>query len=154
MPEAGFLSLTPAGASRWELQKMGLWNDGHNIARRGGGQLQAVEAVRATLDKGQLIATPLDCALVAPATAPFMPFQPDVPVYDQGLRFNLYNNKWGTNFPMWWEGTAAFRMVVAIHASRVPREIVQATCGGQLRQRPLWPQSVEGRNVTRQSASK
>ncbi len=114
MPEAGLLSLTPANASGWELLKMGIWNDGTNIVLRGGGQLQAVEAVRAKLGAGHLIATPLDSALAAPAAAPFIPYQPDVPVYDEGLRFNLYNNKWGTNFPMWWEGTAVFRMVLTI----------------------------------------
>jgi hypothetical protein len=30
------------------------------------------------------------------------------------VRFNLYNNKWGTNFPMWSEGSLAFRFVLAI----------------------------------------
>jgi hypothetical protein len=108
MPEAGFLSLTPAGAADWALRKMGLWNDGKNIVRRGGGQLQAVEAVRA----GEITVTPLDSALVAPAGAPFMPFQPEEPDYGRGVRFNLYNNKWGTNFPMWWEGSIAFRFVL------------------------------------------
>ena len=43
-----------------------------------------------------------------------MPYQPEVPAYDQGLRFNLYNNKWGTNFPMWWEGTVTFRLILAV----------------------------------------
>lgn len=115
MPEAGFLSLAPAGAKGWALRKMGLWNDGQNIVRRGGGQLQAVEAVRAELGTSRLIVTPLDSALVGAATAPFMPFQPDVPDYSGGLRFNLYNNKWGTNFPMWWEGTIAFRWVLKLN---------------------------------------
>ncbi|MDB5473082.1 MAG: hypothetical protein JWP99_385, partial [Devosia sp.] len=31
-----------------------------------------------------------------------------------GMRINLYNNKWGTNFPMWWEGTVLFRIVVTM----------------------------------------
>ena len=26
----------------------------------------------------------------------------EIPDYGAGVRFNLYNNKWGTNFPMWW----------------------------------------------------
>lgn len=114
MPEAGFLTLTPAGAEAWQLHKLGLWHDGDNIVRRGGGQLQAVAAVRAKLGDSQLTATPLDAALVAPAAAPFIPFQPAIPDYRGGLRFNLYNNKWGTNFPMWWEGTVAFRVVLEI----------------------------------------
>ncbi|MDB5539485.1 MAG: glycosyl hydrolase, partial [Devosia sp.] len=40
--------------------------------------------------------------LVAPANTPFMPFNPNPPDFSAGLRFNLHNNKWGTNFPMWW----------------------------------------------------
>ena len=114
MPEAGFLTLTPAEARNWSLRKMGLWHDTRNIARRGGGQLQAVEAVRTGLGADRLTVTLLDCALVGPASSPFLPFQPDVPDFDAGLRINLYNNKWGTNFPMWWEGTLAVRVVLTL----------------------------------------
>jgi hypothetical protein len=114
MPEAGFLSLTPAGAEDWTLRKMGVWNPAQNIARRAGGQLQAVEAVRTRLGDAHLTTTPLDCALAAPASAPFIPYNPERPDLSTGLRFNLYNNKWGTNFPMWWEGTAAFRFVLTL----------------------------------------
>lgn len=114
MPEAGFLSLTPASTGSWTLRKMGLWNDNQNVVRRGGGQLQAVEAIRAAFGAGRLTVVPLDSALVAAAAAPFMPFQPDAPDYGAGLRFNLYNNKWGTNFPMWWEGTITFRWIVSL----------------------------------------
>lgn len=110
MPEAGFLTLTPAGEAGWHLRKMDLWGASDNIVRRGGGQLQAVEAVRT----GALTISPLDSALVAPAASPFMPFQPEVPDFSAGLRFNLYNNKWGTNFPMWWEGSVMFRFVVEL----------------------------------------
>jgi len=116
MPEAGFLSLTPRDASAWALQKLGLWNAASNIVRGGGGQLQAVEAVRATTGAGELTATLLDGGLVAPAGTPFIPFQPEVPSFAQGIRINLYNNKWGTNFPMWWEGTVAFRVVLRLGA--------------------------------------
>ena len=116
MPEAGFLSLTPRDAGDWALQKLGLWNAASNIVRGGGGQLQAVEAVRTTTGAGELTATLLDGGLVAPAGTPFMPFQPEVPSFAQGVRINLYNNKWGTNFPMWWEGTVAFRVVLRLGA--------------------------------------
>ncbi|KQX34337.1 hypothetical protein ASD04_17010 [Devosia sp. Root436] len=71
---------TPQGTGPWSLFKLGLWNDGRNIVRGGGGQLQAVAAVRAPVGTGMLTATPLDSALVAPASAPFMPFQPKCPI--------------------------------------------------------------------------
>lgn len=114
MPEAGFFTLTPADAAGWSLRKLGLWHDGHDIVRRGGGQLQAVEALRTATPAGSLQIALLDSALVAPAASPFIPFQPDLPDYSRGLRINLYNNKWGTNFPMWWQGTAIFRIVLTL----------------------------------------
>lgn len=114
MPEAGFLSLTPAEAKSWQLRKLGLWHDSAAIVTRGGGQLQGVEAVRAEAGAGGFGFTLLDAALVGPAGAPFMPYQPQVPDFSSGLRVNLYNNKWGTNFPMWWEGDARFRFVLAL----------------------------------------
>lgn len=114
MPEAGFLTLCPAGGREWVLRKMGLWLGSSNIVRSGGGQLQAVEAARVSLGRQMLTATLLDSALVAPAAAPFIPFQPEPPDFSGGLRINLYNNKWGTNFPMWWEGTFKTRVVLQI----------------------------------------
>ncbi|UYN98598.1 MAG: DUF5054 domain-containing protein [Devosia sp.] len=114
MPEAGFLSFTPAATGPWDLCKMGLWHDSGAVVRRGGGQLQAIEGAR----MGSLRIEPLDTMLVSPEGAPFMPFQPERPDFSAGLRFNLYNNKWGTNFPMWWEGNAAFRFVVELDAGR------------------------------------
>jgi hypothetical protein len=114
MPEAGFLHFSPAAIDRWRLRKMGIWHDASAIVRKGGGQLQAVEAVEARGAAGKFMLELLDAALVAPAASPFLPFRPEVPDYAEGLRVNLYNNKWGTNFPMWWEGDALFRFVLTI----------------------------------------
>ncbi|MBD8067158.1 DUF5054 domain-containing protein [Devosia sp. PTR5] len=114
MPEAGFFQFTPADAAKWQLRKMGLWQRSGDIARRGGGQLQAVGAARTGKVGSGLELELLDAALVGPATAPFLPFQPEPPDYSGGLRVNLYNNKWGTNFPMWWEGDALFRFTLSL----------------------------------------
>jgi hypothetical protein len=114
MPEASFVSLTPQDASGWRYRKMGLWQPGERIARRGGGQLQAVEAVAAELGAGSLTVEPLDSPLVAPAGSPFMPFASEPPDLSAGIRFNLHNNKWGTNFPMWWEGDLSVRFVLTV----------------------------------------
>ena len=113
MPEAGFFHFTPAAASAWRLRKLGLWTDAGNVVEQGGGQLQGVEAVAATAAGHALTITPVDSALAAPASSPFLPYQRQKPIYE-GVRFNLYNNKWGTNFPMWWEGTIQFRFRIVI----------------------------------------
>ena len=114
MPEASFLTFTPSDASDWRYRKMGTWQDPARTAPRGGGQLQAVEAVSAKLADGELTVTPLDSPLVAPADWPFMTFNHAPPNFDAGIRFNLHNNKWGTNFMMWWGGDFAARFVIAL----------------------------------------
>lgn len=117
MPEAGFLHIRPDAISAVRLQKMGLWHDSANQVRQAGGQLQAIEALDIQGPGASMHVTPLDCALVGPAGVPFMPFQPERPDWSSGARFNLYNNKWGTNFPMWWEGSIAFRFVITLRPS-------------------------------------
>jgi hypothetical protein len=111
MPEAGFLHVTPAGASGWQVRKMGLWHESY--VRRGGARLQAAEAVRSCGGALSLTIELIDAALVAPVAGGFMPYLPEGPDWSQGLRVNLYNNKWGTNFPMWWEGQTRFRFRLA-----------------------------------------
>lgn len=107
LPEAGFLHVTPAGSPSWQVRKMGLWHDSY--VRQGGARLQAAEAVRSRGGTLGLTIHLIDAALVAPVAGGFMPYLPDPPDWSQGLRVNLYNNKWGTNFPMWWEGQARFQ---------------------------------------------
>lgn len=114
MPEAGFAVFAPSGARNWELLKTGLWQDAARTARLGGGALHAVFAARAARKEGgRLEITPLDSPLVGPLGQRFMVFPPDPPDYRDGLRFNLHNNKWGTNFPMWWEGDLVSRFLIS-----------------------------------------
>lgn len=120
MPEAGFLRLTPAQGTDWHLLKTGLWHRADTIATHGGGQLQTTFAARCTLPSGMLGITPLDTPLVAPADWPFMAYNPDRPDFSAGLRFCLHNNKWGTNFPMWWEGDFHARFMLALDAESSP----------------------------------
>jgi hypothetical protein len=111
MPEAGFLHVTPAGAPCWQVRKMGLWHDSY--VHRGGARLQAAEAIRSCVGAFRLTIELIDAALVGPVAGGFMPYLPEGPDWSEGLRVNLYNNKWGTNFPMWWEGQARFRFRLA-----------------------------------------
>lgn len=114
MPEASFLSFTPEGRSAWGVRKMGHWHATDNFARAGGAQLQAVTAVRGQTEGGvELLVENLDTPLVAPQSWPFMAFCKDLPDYSSGVRFNIHNNKWGTNFPMWWDGDFTTRFTLS-----------------------------------------
>ncbi|MGZ2381180.1 DUF5054 domain-containing protein [Rhizobium leguminosarum] len=112
MPEASFLSFTPDGAGDWNFRKMGLWHRSRNIATSGGAQLQAVTSARCDLADGPVTIETFDAPLVAPQGSDFMTFCRTLPDFTAGIRFNLHNNKWGTNFPMWWQGDfqALFRL--------------------------------------------
>lgn len=108
LPEAGFLAVAPDVAT-WSFCKMGLWHRAGREVPRGGAALQAVSAVSGRQGGLTVAITPLDTPLVGPADHPFMVFAQTPPAFAKGIRFNLYNNKWGTNFPMWWQGDFAAR---------------------------------------------
>ena len=40
-------------------------------------------------------------------------FLNEIPQCDKGVWFNQFNNQWGTNFPMWYEGDARFRYILS-----------------------------------------
>lgn len=117
MPEASFLSVTPAGIEGWDFRKMGLWQPADRITPKGGGQLQAVSGIRGRQTAGCVLSVQsLDAPLAAPAGSRFMPFASGLLDFSAGVRINLHNNKWGTNFPMWCEGTLQFRFRVQLAA--------------------------------------
>lgn len=116
MPEAGYATLHPEGGTDWNLLKTGLWTDPARVARRGGGALQGLFAARTTLGGRTLHVTPLDTGLAAPEEADLMTFATTPPAWKTGLSLLLYTNKWGTNFPMWWEGDLVSRIDLAFQA--------------------------------------
>ncbi len=120
MPEAFFLTFAPAvEPDSWRFQKLGYEVNPQAVINNGNKQLHAVESVCCTTLNGQrLRITPLDCPLVGPAEAPFLPFYRGNITMERGIRFCLHNNKWGTNFPMWCEGDFVFRFQVALLGAR------------------------------------
>ncbi len=58
-----------------------------------------------------LVVKSLDCALVAPFGRRLLQY--NFKQCDQDMYFNLYNNIWNTNFPMWYTDDAVFRFEIA-----------------------------------------
>jgi len=54
----------------------------------------------------------LDAPLIAIEKPACYAFHNELPDTGKGAWVNLFNNQWGTNFPMWNEGDARFRFVV------------------------------------------
>jgi hypothetical protein len=112
LPEALWLSFIPRvrHPRAWQLDKLGQWVSPYDVMRDGSRHLHGVQQ-GARYDDGQtcLNIAALDSALLAPGEPSLLNFTNRQPNLKRGLHANLYNNLWGTNFPMWYEDDARFR---------------------------------------------
>ncbi len=92
--------------SRYAFRKMNEWVDPADVVSRGARTLHAVEEV--VID-GKVLLANLDSPLVAPGKPALLNFHNRKPDLKGGVHFNLYNNVWGTNFPMWFGDNMLFR---------------------------------------------
>jgi len=116
LPEAIWFSFAPLTSSRtgWKLKKLGQEISPFNVIRNGNRKLHAVMPGVAYRDEqAGFVIDSLDAPLVAPGRRSLLNFNNCLPRKDHGMHFLLYNNIWGTNFPMWYEEDARFRFIVS-----------------------------------------
>ena len=87
----------------WLLDKMGVWTEPQKCL--GNNRLHAV--MSGVKNKDVFIES-LDAPLVAPFGRHLLDMKFEM---KQDLYFNLYNNVWNTNFPIWYRDDAKFRFV-------------------------------------------
>ncbi len=94
----------------WRMTKLGESVSPLDVVSRGARTLHAVESVEhpsgVRLDL-------LDSPLVAPGSPSLLRFEDRLPDMSGGWHVCLYDNVWGTNFPMWCPGDARFRAVLS-----------------------------------------
>jgi len=94
----------------WRMTKLGESVSPLDVVGRGARTLHAVESVEhpsgVRLDL-------LDSPLVAPGSPSLLRFEDRLPDMSGGWHVCLYDNVWGTNFPMWCPGDARFRAVLS-----------------------------------------
>src|SRR5690606_2390053 len=104
LAEALWLSFNPRveQPENWQLDKMGRLISPLDVISRGNRTLHAIQqgVVYHSADQNLHIDS-LDAPLVAPGKRALVSFPNQQPDLAQGMHFNLYNNMWGTNFPMW-----------------------------------------------------
>ena len=123
LPEALWFSFCPRGVLRagWSVDKMGSAVSPLDVVRYGNRRLHAVgEGVTYADENGGLILRTLDAPLVAPGAPGLLDFGQRQPDPRKGMHVNLYNNVWGTNFPMWYGEEAQFRFVLECSGRREP----------------------------------
>jgi hypothetical protein len=116
LPEALWCAFVPrvADPERWVMDKLGQDVSPLDVVRRGGRSLHAVGegGLRHEGPDGHLrIRTP-DAPLVAPGRPNLLDADPPLPELAGGWHVLLHDNCWGTNFPMWSEGSASFRFTL------------------------------------------
>jgi len=116
LPEASWMSFCPriSHASGWLLKKTGSWISPLDVMRNGNLKLHAVEEIRYEQADDFLGIESLDAPLVAPGERSLLDFNNRLPSLKRGVHFNLHNNVWGTNFPMWYEEDSRFRFRIEL----------------------------------------
>lgn len=89
----------------FEIRKMGQWIQPDRIV---GSPL--ISATDFGVRNAEYTIESLDCALVAPYGRRLLQYGVKNP--KRNLYFNLYNNIWNTNFPMWYRDDALFRFLI------------------------------------------
>lgn len=110
-PESTWWSFVPAvdDPTAWTMTKLGELVDPLDVVSRGARNLHAVESVQHP--DGVHILAP-DAPLVSPGRPSVMRFEDELPELAGGWHVCLYDNIWGTNFPMWCPGDARFRLTL------------------------------------------
>ena len=107
-PEALWLSFNPHQKLRG-ISKLGHIIDPANILPKGGKGLHATDG---RVIFGDVIVELVDSLLVSVGRKNVYHFETGEPNVENGVFFSLFNNQWGTNFPMWNEGNSRFRFIL------------------------------------------
>ena len=101
---------TVPDAQAWTMVKLGEEVSPLDVVSRGARTLHAVESV---VHPSGLRMDLIDAPLVAPGSPSLLRFDDRLPDMSGGWHVCLYDNVWGTNFPMWCPGDARFRLRLA-----------------------------------------
>lgn len=105
IPEALWLSIGLADTEEgtWRMAKLSTLIPMDDVASKGSRSLHAVEGLHYRGKNGTLKIANLDSPLVAPSKRKLLEFDDRLPSMDGVFHFNLYNNKWNTNFRLWYD---------------------------------------------------
>lgn len=116
LPEALWCNFSaPSASAVLELKKLGSWMSPHDVVANGARRTHSVDdMVRWTDEAGEsLTVTSLDAPLVTFERPRLLQQEPfELPV-GSSANFCLFNNLWGTNYPLWVEGASVFRFWIA-----------------------------------------
>lgn len=104
LPQACWLKMK-GFSEGWEISKMGVWTRPEDII-----DSKLICATDHGIRNSEVIINPLDSCLVAPFGRNLLQY--GLENLKPNMYFNLYNNIWNTNFPMWYDDDAVFRFEI------------------------------------------
>jgi hypothetical protein len=117
-PEALSLQISFYTSAAVLLQKIGTWISPELVVEGGNGRCHSVQCIRVTgQDGGCWLLEPLDTPLVALGSPDLLDFSR--PGKFDRLYLALYNNLWGTNFKMWYDGNILCRVLITYEGRTV-----------------------------------
>lgn len=122
LPEAFWMGFRPivSANSRWAIHKLNHVIDPTDVISNGARTLHGfVDNLRCNDGYSTLYIRSMDAVLVAPNQPSLLDFHNRLPAPVDSVAINLYNNVWGTNFPMWFEDDARFRFELWIEAEHI-----------------------------------
>ncbi|MGD6849108.1 DUF5054 domain-containing protein [Rossellomorea aquimaris] len=117
LPEAIWFSFIPMvdNHNLWKMDKIGEWVSPLEVVKNGNRNLHAVQTgVAYHGADGKAVIESKDAPLVSPGKPRLLELDNTFSSLEGGFHFNLYNNVWGTNFPMWYEEDAKFRFSIKL----------------------------------------
>lgn len=116
IPEAIFLHMYPEYDVK--LSKLGTDIDYKSVASMGGKSLHAVEKCIMSAPFGKVDFINRHSPLLSPGKGKILEYDNKTEdIEKDGLAYNLYNNCWGTNFPLWYENNACFVFEIKCQAA-------------------------------------
>jgi hypothetical protein len=114
LPEALWLgiNLNTAIPGQWRFSKLGSLINPLDVVKGGNRSYHSIESAEYRGYDGRYAISPLDSPLAAIGKPKMLQFDDRFEDPAGGIYFNLYNNIWGTNFPMWYEENGRSRFII------------------------------------------
>lgn len=110
-PEAIWVHMNPAASDGWLLRKMGRLLSPTHILSGGNRQMHAVEALELP---GVMKLRSVDAPLVSIGRPNLYAVDDIIEEVNNGFWFCLFNNRWGTNFPQWFEEDMRWELTLTL----------------------------------------
>lgn len=115
LPEAYWLGFLPEEVSGMFVEKTGRPVDVLDVVENGNRRMHGIDRyVDILTTGGRIRITSEDAPLISVGGRNLLNYSTRQPDLGEGLYFCLFNNIWGTNFTMWFEGSITYRFTIEL----------------------------------------